>query len=94
MTTTPLLSLESFKLHTTFLTDGVVHSYPGCADEVWADIGELGRGGQGTVYLQQMLSSPDGALRAVKALSQDLGRSSTGHVMRELNMMMAVCDVR
>lgn len=94
MTSAPLLTLDSFKLPTTFSADGVVHSRPSNADEVWTQISVLGRGGQGTVYLQQLQSGPARLLRAVKALSQDVRQSSTGHVMRELNMMMAVRDVR
>lgn len=88
-----MVSLDSFKFPTTFSTDGVVHSRPGGADEVWTDISVLGHGGQGTVSLQQLQSGLKG-LRAVKKLSQDPRSSSTGHVMRELNVMIAVRDVR
>lgn len=94
MTSAPLLSLDSFKLPATFSTDGVVHTHPDSADEVWADISVLGHGSQGTVYLQQLQSGPTRLLRAVKELSPDLRKSNTGDVMRELNMMMAVRDVR
>lgn len=91
--TTPLqVSLDSFKLSTIFTASGVVHSHPGKADEVWRNISLLGHGGEGTVYLQELQSSP-ARLCAVKEISHDLRRASPGHVIRELNMMMAVHDV-
>lgn len=85
-------SLDAFKLTTTFSTTGVVHSRPGstCPDEVWMNCSLLGRGGQGTVHLQQLQSGPNRLLRAVKVLSRDLRSWQT---KRELNMMVAVRDV-
>lgn len=92
MTTPPLLTLESFKLATTFSNDGVVHKRAGADDEVWIEVDVIGRGGQGTVYLQQRQPSSPAQLRAVKKLPKELMRSSTD-AMRELNTMMAVSDV-
>lgn len=92
--TAALLSLDSFKLPTTFSNGGVVHTHPDTGDEVWTDISVLGHGGQGTVYLQQLQSGPARLLRAVKELSRDLRKPSTGDVMRELNLMMVLRDVR
>lgn len=94
MTTVPMPSLDSFKLETTFHDNLVIHKRAGLADQVWAKLSVLGKGGQGTVYLQQLETGPTRQLRAVKELSVDQRASSNAHVMRELNMMMAVRDVR
>lgn len=94
MTTASGLSLDLFKLATTFSANGVVHTRPGCHDEVWTDISVLGHGSQGTVYLQQLETGPTPLLRAVRELSQDLRGSRARRVTRELDMMMALRDVR
>lgn len=93
MTTPPMLTLQSFKLATTFSDNGVVHKRAGADDEVWIEVAVIGRGGQGTVYLQQRQPSSPAQLRAVKRLPRELMRSSTVDVMRELKTMMAVSDV-
>lgn len=86
-----MTSLDAFKLDATFFDNGVAHSRTDRPDEFWADISILGKGGQGTVYLQQLQSGPTRLLRAVKELSPD---PQKGHMMRELNTMLAVRDVR
>lgn len=95
MTTPPILTLDSFKLDTVFCDNGVVHHQPDNVDEVWTEVEVIGHGGQGTVYLQQLDTGSTRLVRAVKKLSKEVMRASrTVNAMHEVNVMMAVRDVR
>lgn len=93
MSTAPILTVDSFKLETTFSPVGVVHERLGSDDEVWIDLAIIGRGGQGTVYLQQLQIRSPRPLRAVKKLSSEVLKAGTANVIRELNTMLVVHDV-
>lgn len=94
MSTYPIPDPMQFKLDTIFHNKHVVHQGVGSAGEAWAVKSVLGRGGQGTVWLEERIGFDSRVqLRAVKQIAAQFARTNKTGVMRELSALIAVREV-